>query len=78
MIKYAVFLVILVLFAGWSLLTAIYCAWLTATPLTPERLHFVQAEFYVWIAAFGAALICSFVIIVRVIRFRRPKTTRAV
>ena len=76
MMKYAVSLGLLVLFDGWSLLTAIYCAWLTATPLTPGRLHFVQVEFCAWIIAFVASLTCSFVVTVRMIRLRRIARSR--
>jgi hypothetical protein len=75
MLKYAIALLLLVLFEGWSLLNTIYCAWLTATPLTPDRLRSAQIYSYAWFAAFVAALIFSFVIITRMIRLRRSQRT---
>jgi hypothetical protein len=53
------------------LLSAIYCAWLTATPLTPERLHQAQIQFYVWLAVAAVTLILSLAIVIRMIRFRK-------
>jgi hypothetical protein len=82
MLKYTVSLVLFVLLGTWSLFNAIYCAWLTATPLTPERLRVAQTYFYAWLAAFAAALIISLIIVIRMIRLRRSprivEATRAV
>jgi hypothetical protein len=81
MLKYTVSLVLLVLFGVWSLLNAIYCAWLTATPLTPDRLRSAQIDFYAWLAAFAVALIISLIMVIRMIRLHRSprslETTRA-
>jgi len=70
MLKYAVSLVGVSLVGLFALFSAIYCAWLTATPLTSERLHFVQVEFFVWLGILVIALITSVVIIMRLLRSR--------
>jgi hypothetical protein len=73
MLRYAVSLVVLGLLGVFSLLSAIYCAWLTATPLTPERLHIVQMEVYVWFAVFIVTLVTSVVIFRRMLRTRHAE-----
>jgi hypothetical protein len=75
MLKYIVSLILLVLFGTWSLLNAIFCAWLTATPVTPDRLRSAQIFFYVWLAAFAAASIICFVIALRMTRLHRSQRT---
>ncbi len=41
----------------WAAVTFVYCAWLTATPLTPERFRFVQREAIFWLLVTIACLV---------------------
>jgi len=75
MLKYTVSLVAVGLVGLFALFSAIYCAWLSATPLTPERLHLFQVEFFVWLSLFLLELIFSVVIIMRLLRYRGAQST---
>jgi len=74
-------LVLLGSLAVFCFISAVYCAWLSATPLTPGRLHQVQFEFFVWLAVAAVTFVLSVIIVFRMIRFRRashrPEATRA-
>ena len=61
------------LISVFSFLSAIHCAWLTATPLTPDRLRIVQLEFFLWLSAFVLSLFTAGVLIIRALRARHAK-----
>ena len=52
----------------WAVVTFIHCAWLTATPLTEERLRFVQREALFWLLV---AIVCLVVCGVTAVRWMR-------
>jgi len=66
-------LVVLVLFGAFALLSAIYCAWLTATPLAPQDLHKAQFHYYLWLVTFAITVVLSIVTLIRMIRRRKEQ-----
>jgi len=80
--RYIIALIAFVLFGAFAFLSAVYCAWLTATPLTPAALQHAQISYLIWLGLFGAMVIASLVVIICMIRFRRAQRreefTRAV
>jgi hypothetical protein len=71
MAKYVVALVVFALFGAFALLSAIYCAWLTATPLAPQALHKAQFDFSFWLVTFAITLALSIGATIRMIRLHR-------
>jgi len=71
MAKYVVAVIILALFSIFASLSAAYCAWLTAIPLTPQALHKAQFDFCFWLVASGVTLILLTVTIIRMVQLRK-------
>jgi Na+-driven multidrug efflux pump len=82
MTRYIIALIACVLVGGFALLSAVYCAWLTATPLTPAALHHAQTGYLVWLGLFSVMVVASIVVIICMIRFhwaqRREQIKRIV
>ena len=59
----------------WAAVTFIYCAWLTATPLTEERLRFVQLEALIWLLVTVACFVVCGVTLMRwIFRLREDRS----
>ena len=75
--KFVTAIVAIVLLAAvlaWSLLTAAYVGWLSATPLSAARLAQVQWEFRLWTCAAGVSVaLIAFIVISLVRRTRRGR-----
>ena len=73
MLNFMVSLVIVGVIGMFALLSTIFCAWMTTTPLTAKQLHFEQIAMYVLFGLFLAALITSGAIAIRLLRFRNAQ-----
>ena len=70
--KHAIALVVVGLIGISALVWAGYCVWLTTMSLSYRRLGSVETELLVSLGVFGIALISSVVIIILMLRSRRP------
>ena len=73
MLKYIMMLLFGILFTAFAILSTIYYAWLTATPLGPEQLRQAQGSFYGWLFTSVLALGSTVGVIVRMILFQRAR-----
>ena len=74
MIKFWIAIPLLLLGSTYSLYTALYYAWVTATPLKEEQLRVYQQFFYYWFFAFLAFLIGTIFCIIRLVIQRRKNS----
>ncbi len=59
-----------ILLTFWAFLSAIYTAWLTATPGTPEQLVWRKQQFYFWAVLFCLGIPMSIWMTVRAFKRR--------
>ena len=71
--KYIISLVALLLIIGYSALMLLTCAWLSALPITAERLRGVQISAVLWLGAFVGAIGFAIVVIRRIVHLRKAK-----
>jgi hypothetical protein len=65
MLKYWLILVVFVVVAIYCLYATVFFAWLTATPVTPERLRHAQIAYQVWFGGFvtSSLFLCAVVLL---------------
>ena len=72
MARYIVALVGLAIVVGGAVLQLFTDAWLTATPLHPDKMHATQINAAIAGGVLLVALIAAIVVMRRIIRLRRP------
>ena len=71
MIRYILALAGLLIVIAFALLQMLTQAWLTATPLHPDKMHAAQFWAVVFTTIFVVATVLAVLVTIRIVRFRR-------